>query len=72
MAHEFVWHNKVSVRVCIHWIVIACSVSVAATTVVFLFYPISQGRFFDSMFLGIYDTFNSMTVFQAEHILMHL
>ncbi|GJZ16118.1 photosystem II protein D1 [Tanacetum coccineum] len=45
---------------------------VAATTVVFLIYPIDQGNLSDGLPLGISGTFNFMIVFQAEHnILMH-
>jgi hypothetical protein len=45
---------------------------VAAATVVFLIYPISQGSFSNGMPLGISGTFNFMIVFQAEHnILMY-
>jgi photosystem II P680 reaction center D1 protein len=45
---------------------------VAASSAVFVVYPISQGSFSDGMPLGIGSTFNFMLVFQAEHnILMH-
>ncbi len=48
------------------------SAPIAATTAVFLIYPIGQGSFSDDMPIGIFGTFNFMIVFQAEHyILMH-
>ncbi len=54
------------------WIVVAYSALVAATTAVFLIYPIGQGSFSDDMPIGIFGTFNFMIMFQAEHyILMH-
>ncbi|EEF46022.1 Photosystem Q(B) protein, putative [Ricinus communis] len=54
------------------WIAVAYSTPVAAANVVFLIYPIGQGSFFDGMPLGIFGTFNFMSVFQVEHnILMH-
>ncbi|KAG4139412.1 hypothetical protein ERO13_D07G190750v2 [Gossypium hirsutum] len=54
------------------WIVVAYLTPVAATTAIFLIYPISQGSFSNGMPLGISGTFNIMIVFQAEHnILMH-
>ena len=50
----------------------AFSAPVAATSAVFIVYPIGQGSFSDGMPLGISGTFNFMLVFQAEHnILMH-
>jgi photosystem II P680 reaction center D1 protein len=54
------------------WICVAYSAPVAATTSVFLIYPIGQGSFSDGLPMGISGTFNFMFVFQAEHnILMH-
>ncbi|TYH63835.1 hypothetical protein ES332_D07G222800v1 [Gossypium tomentosum] len=54
------------------WIVVAYLAPVAATTAIFLIYPISQGSFSNGMPLGISGTLNIMIVFQAEHnILMH-
>ncbi|MCD7448974.1 hypothetical protein HAX54_047799 [Datura stramonium] len=54
------------------WIAVAYSAPIAAATVVFLIYPISQGSFSDGMPLGISGTFNFMIVLQVEHnILMH-
>jgi photosystem II P680 reaction center D1 protein len=54
------------------WIAVAYSALIAATTAVFLIYPIGQGSFSDGMPLGISGTFNFIIVFQAEHnILMH-
>ncbi|MBA0620663.1 hypothetical protein Godav_006359 [Gossypium davidsonii] len=54
------------------WIAVAYLALVAATTVVFLIYPIGQGSFSDGVPLGISGTFNFMVVFQAEHnIFMH-
>jgi photosystem II P680 reaction center D1 protein len=69
MGHEW----ELSFRPGMHpWIVVAYSVPVAAATVIFLIYPIGQGRFSDDMPLGISGTFNFMIVFQVEHnILIH-
>ncbi len=54
------------------WIAVAYSAPLAATTSVFLIYPIGQGSFSDGLPMGISGTFNFMFVFQAEHnILMH-
>jgi photosystem II P680 reaction center D1 protein len=54
------------------WIFVAFSAPVAASSAVFLVYPIGQGSFSDGMPLGISGTFNFMLVFQAEHnILFH-
>ena len=54
------------------WICVAFSAPVAATTSVFLIYPLGQGSFSDGLPMGISGTFNFMFVFQAEHnILMH-
>ena len=54
------------------WIFVAFSAPVAATSAVFMVYPIGQGSFSDGMPLGISGTFNFMLVFQAEHnILLH-
>ncbi|KAE8733109.1 Photosystem II protein D1 [Hibiscus syriacus] len=44
------------------WIAIAYSTPIAATTIVFLIYPIGQGNFSDGMPLGISDTFNMLGV----------
>ncbi|GFP90849.1 photosystem ii protein d1, partial [Phtheirospermum japonicum] len=46
------------------WIVVAYSAPVAATTAVFLIYPIGRGSFSDGMPIGISSTFNFMIVFQ--------
>ncbi|MEM1392953.1 MAG: photosystem II q(b) protein [Cyanobacteria bacterium P01_H01_bin.150] len=54
------------------WIAVAYSAPLAATTSVFLIYPIGQGSFSDGLPMGISGTFNFMFVFQAEHnILMN-
>ncbi|CAN6459331.1 unnamed protein product [Victoria cruziana] len=54
------------------WIAVVYSAPVAATTTIFLIYPIGQGSLSDGMPLGISCTFNFMILFQAEHnILMH-
>ncbi|GJS32515.1 mitochondrial-processing peptidase subunit alpha-like protein [Tanacetum coccineum] len=48
------------------WIVVSYSALVAASTAVFLIYPIGQGSFSYGMPLGISGTFNFMIVFKAE------
>jgi photosystem II P680 reaction center D1 protein len=54
------------------WICVAFSAPLAATTSVFLIYPLGQGSFSDGLPMSITGTFNFMFVFQAEHnILMH-
>lgn len=54
------------------WILVAYTAPVAATSAIFLVYPIGQGSFSDGMPMGISGTFNFMLVFQAEHqILAH-
>ncbi|WP_041393053.1 photosystem II q(b) protein [Pleurocapsa sp. PCC 7327] len=54
------------------WICVAFSAPLAATTSVFLIYPLGQGSFADGLPMSISGTFNFMFVFQAEHnILMH-
>ncbi|MBA0642153.1 hypothetical protein Goklo_026592, partial [Gossypium klotzschianum] len=45
------------------WIAVAYLALVAATTVVFLIYPIGQGSFSDGVPLRISGTFNFMVVF---------
>ena len=45
------------------WICVAFSAPVAATTSVFLIYPIGQGSFSDGLPMGISGTFNFMFVF---------
>jgi photosystem II P680 reaction center D1 protein len=69
MGREWEFSYRLGMR---PWIFVAFSAPVAASSAVFVVYPIGQGSFSDGMPLGIGGTFNFMLVFQAEHnILMH-
>ena len=54
------------------WIPVAFSAPAAATTAIFLIYPIGQGSFSEGMPLGITGTFHFMIALESDHnILMH-
>ena len=69
MGREWEFSYRLGIR---PWLLVALLAPVAASSAVFVVYPIGQGSFSDGMPLGICGTFNFMLVVQAEHnILMH-
>jgi len=69
MGREWEFSYRLGMR---PWIFVAFSGPVAASSAVFIVYPLGQGSFSDGLPLGISGTFNFMLVFQAEHnILQH-
>jgi len=67
MGREWEFSYRLGMR---PWIFVAFSAPVAASSAVFVVYPIGQGSFSDGMPLGIGGTFNFMLVFQCR-LAMH-